>query len=130
MGLASVLLLGILIYWSRLTLEILKSDCVEVPPLVRTTAESISILACISSKDTALLTVVVAPLVLPVIVSPELNVPDGTVIAKLVLEGLLVIKAVALLVPPVIVSPLWKVPVIVPIGNAGAVASVLASAAS
>jgi hypothetical protein len=50
----------------------------------------------------------VAPLVPPVIVSPELNVPEGIVIAKVVEVGLLVIEAVAELVPPVIVSPTLK----------------------
>jgi hypothetical protein len=47
----------------------------------------------------------VAELLDPVSVSPEENVPEGMVIAKLVVLGALVIEAVALLVPPVIVSP-------------------------
>ena len=58
-----------------------------------------------SDKSTAALTVVVAPLVPPVIVSAAWNVPEGMVKAKVVAEGLLVIVAVAALVPPVIVSP-------------------------
>ena len=51
---------------------------------------------------------VVASLVPPVMVSPLLKVPVGTVIAKEVLEGLLVILAVAPLVPPVMVSAIEK----------------------
>tara|TARA_R110000850_G_C9593881_1_gene427812 strand:+ start:248 stop:442 length:195 start_codon:yes stop_codon:yes gene_type:complete len=46
----------------------------------------------------------------PVIVSAAANVPTGTVIVKVVAEGLVIISAVALLVPPVIVSPIEKEP--------------------
>tara|TARA_R110000764_G_C10814775_1_gene360785 strand:- start:187 stop:480 length:294 start_codon:yes stop_codon:yes gene_type:complete len=61
-------------------------------------------------KLTAEETVVVAPLVPPVIVSPEEKVPEGMVRAILVLVGRLVIDAVAPLVPPVIVSGTLKAP--------------------
>ena len=61
-----------------------------------------------SDKSTAELTVVVAPLVPPVIVSAAWNVPEGMVKANVVAEGLLVIVAVAALVPPVIVSATEK----------------------
>tara|TARA_R110001599_G_C11720823_1_gene605532 strand:+ start:163 stop:462 length:300 start_codon:yes stop_codon:yes gene_type:complete len=63
-----------------------------------------------SPKSTAALTVVVAALVPPVIVSEAEKVPLGMVIAKVVELGLLVIDAVAALVPPVIVSAIEKEP--------------------
>ena len=80
-----------------------------MPSLV-TTADNISIVACTFVRSTAADKVVLAPLVPPVIVSPLLNVPEGKVIAKELLEGLLVILAVAPLVPPVIVSATEKLP--------------------
>tara|TARA_R110002020_G_scaffold286007_4_gene501551 strand:- start:52 stop:249 length:198 start_codon:yes stop_codon:yes gene_type:complete len=55
-------------------------------------------------------------------VSPEVKVPDGTVIVIEVEEGFVITEAVAPLVPPVIVSPRVKLPlaltfkVIVPTG--------------
>jgi hypothetical protein len=63
-----------------------------------------------SPKSTAALTVVVAALVLPVMVSEAEKVPLGIVIASVVELGLLVIDAVAPLVPPVMVSAMEKEP--------------------
>ena len=52
----------------------------------------------------------VAELEDPVIVSPEVNVPEGTVIVIEVESGFVIIEVVALLLPPVIVSPTVKLP--------------------
>ena len=93
---------------SLLTLVIDVSDCVEVPSFCLTTADKISILDITSEKPTVPLEVVEAELVPPVIVSDEVKVPEGIVIAKEVEEGTLVTEAVAELVPPVIVSPTEK----------------------
>ena len=66
--------------------------------------------------------VVDAPLVPPVIVSPEVKVPEGTVRVTVVEVGLVRTDAVTELVPPVIVSPIVRLPeaptvaVIVPTG--------------
>jgi len=66
--------------------------------------------------------VVVAPLVPPVMVSPEVNVPEGTVSVTVVEVGFVIIEAVTELVAPVMVSPTLKlveaptVAVIVPTG--------------
>ena len=49
--------------------------------------------------------VVLALLELPVMVSPEVNTPDGIVIVKVVELGFVIMEAVTLLVPPVMVSP-------------------------
>ena len=75
-----------------------------------------------SSKDGSALIVVVAELLDPVMFSPAVNDPEGTVIVIVVEDGLLITEAVTPLVPPVIVSPTVKlveaptVAVIVPIG--------------
>ena len=61
-------------------------------------------------KSTAAESVVVAPLVAPVNVSPLVNVPTGKVIAIDVADGKLVIVAVAELLEPVIVSANEKLP--------------------
>ena len=87
----------------RLTLCISKSVLSRV-----TTADKISIVDCTFVRSTAAARVLDAPLVPPIIVSPLENVPEGIVIAKVVLEGLLVTLAVAALVPPVRVSPTEK----------------------
>ena len=63
-----------------------------------------------------------APLVLPVIVSPEVKVPEGTVSVTVVELGLVIIEAVTPLEDPVMVSAMLKLPdaptvaVIVPTG--------------
>ena len=88
---------------SLLTLEILKS----VEDLV-TTADKKSIVLLTSEKSTAEVTVVVDPLVPPVILSVATKVPVGIVIAITVEDVILVIEAVAPLVPPVIVSATEK----------------------
>ncbi len=49
--------------------------------------------------------VVVAALLDPVIVSPAVKDPEGTVIVSVVEEGLVIIDAVTALVAPVMVSP-------------------------
>ena len=87
----------------RLTLWISKSVLSRV-----TTADKISIVDCTFVKSTAAARVLDAPLVPPEMVSPLENVPEGIVIAKVVLEGLLVTLAVAALVPPVRVYPTEK----------------------
>ena len=51
-----------------------------------------------------------APLVPPVMVSPDENAPTGTVNVKEVDVGLVIIEAVAPLVPPVMVSATEKLP--------------------
>ena len=60
------------------------------------------------TKEGAEDTVVVAPLVPPVIVSDATKVPEGIVIVKVVPVGLVITEAVAPLVPPVIVSEIVK----------------------
>jgi hypothetical protein len=70
-----------------------------------TTADNISTVLRTSEKSTAADRVVVAALLDPVNVSPDVKVPEGIVIAKVVELGLLVICAVAELDPPVMVSP-------------------------
>jgi hypothetical protein len=52
--------------------------------------------------------VVLAKLVPPVIVSPDVNVPEGTVRVSVVALGFVMMDAVTALVPPVIVSPMVK----------------------
>ena len=100
-----MVLLAMAKYSSRLTLvtEISASSRLMTP-------ERISIVACVSSKETTAVVVVVAALVPPVIVSPEVNVPEGTVIVIEVASGFVITEAVAALVPPVIVSPIVKLP--------------------
>jgi hypothetical protein len=83
-------------------------DISELSRLI--TPERISIVAWVSSKEAVEVVVVVAPLVPPVIVSPDVNVPEGTVIVTEVESGFVIIEAVAPLVPPVIVSPMVKLP--------------------
>ena len=51
---------------------------------------------------------VLALLELPVMVSPDVNVPDGTVIVTVVELGLVITEAVTPLVPPVMVSPILR----------------------
>ena len=75
-----------------------------------TTADKMSMVLRTSPKSTAALTVVVAALVPPVMVSEAEKVPLGIVIASVVELGLLVIDAVAPLVPPVMVSATEKEP--------------------
>ena len=66
--------------------------------------------------------VVLALLLEPVIVSPAVKAPEGTVIVIVEEVGLVITEAVVSLVPPVIVSPTLKlveaptVAVIVPAG--------------
>ena len=67
-----------------------------------------STVPCTSEKSTAADKVVVAALLDPVKVSPDVKVPEGMVIAKVVELGLLVIWTVAELDPPVMVSPTVK----------------------
>jgi hypothetical protein len=83
-------------------------DISELSRLI--TPERISIVAWVSSKEAVEVVVVVVPLVPPVIVSPDVNVPEGTVIVTEVESGFVIIEAVAPLVPPVIVSPDVNVP--------------------
>jgi hypothetical protein len=72
------------------------------------TPERISIVDWVSSKDAVDVVVVVAELEEPVIVSPEVKVPEGTVIVMEVDAGFVMREAVAALVPPVIVSAIVK----------------------
>ena len=86
------------------------------------TPERISMVDWVSSREAVDVVVVVAELEEPVIVSPEVKVPDGTVIVIDVESGFVMREAVAALVPPVIVSAIVKLPlslterVIVPTG--------------
>ena len=90
--------------------------------LRRTTADKISTEDWTSLSDGTELTVVVAELEEPVMVSEAVKVPDGTVIVMEVERGFVMTEAVTALVPPVIVSPIVKlllsatVSVIVPSG--------------
>tara|TARA_R100001143_G_C3325673_1_gene116941 strand:- start:103 stop:378 length:276 start_codon:yes stop_codon:yes gene_type:complete len=81
-----------------------------------------SIVDCTSDKPGLAVIVVDAELVPPVIVSPAVNEPEGTVRVRLVEVGFVIILAVVPLVPPVRVSPTVRLPeaatvaVIVPTG--------------
>ena len=91
-------------------------------PERRTTISKISIVFCASCKLGSADIDVVALLLDPVIVSPAVKEPLGTVIVSVVLLGFVMIFAVEELLDPVIVSPTDKlaeaptVAVIVPIG--------------
>jgi len=91
-------------------------------PLRRITPVNISIEAWVSAKLGLDEIVVLAALVPPVIVSPEVNVPEGMVTVIVVELGFVIIEAVTALVPPVMVSPTLRfveeptVAVIVPTG--------------
>ena len=61
-------------------------------------------MACTSEREGSELTVVDAALEDPVMVSPAVKFPLGTVIVRVVPEGFVIIDAVTPLVPPVIVS--------------------------
>tara|TARA_R100000306_G_C4253324_1_gene81535 strand:- start:81 stop:329 length:249 start_codon:yes stop_codon:yes gene_type:complete len=67
-----------------------------------------SIVAWTSSREAVEVVVVVAELDEPVIVSPEVKVPEGTVIVMEVDAGFVMREAVAALVPPVMVSAIVK----------------------
>jgi len=91
-------------------------------PSRRITADNTSIVDCASIKLGFAETVVLAPLDEPVIVSPAVNAPVGTVTVIVVEVGFVITAAVVPLVPPVIVSPIVRLPeaptvaVIVPAG--------------
>jgi hypothetical protein len=91
-------------------------------PLRLITPVKTSIVAWVSSKLGLDEIVVLAPLVPPVMVSPEVKVPDGTVTVIVVEVGFVIMEAVTALVPPVMVSPTLRLPesptvaVIVPTG--------------
>tara|TARA_R100000656_G_C3929583_1_gene124546 strand:+ start:557 stop:805 length:249 start_codon:yes stop_codon:yes gene_type:complete len=69
-----------------------------------------SIVAWTSSSEAVDVVVVVAELDEPVIVSPEVKVPEGTVTVMEVAAGFVMREAVAALVPPVMVSAIVKLP--------------------